>query len=87
MINVKLRGIAEGRLGKGSILSSGSTVSEIVKDVAFKDDDLKHNLFDERTNKPRLLCRVLVNGKLATVAQPVNPNDEVMLASVVTCDG
>ena len=46
MVNVKLRGIAEGRLGKGSILSSGSTVSEIVKDVAFKDDDLKHNLFD-----------------------------------------
>ncbi|PTM23640.1 hypothetical protein DA798_03305 [Lactobacillus sp. PFC-70] len=87
MVNVKLRGIAEGRLGKASIVSSGATVGEIVKDVTFKDADLKRNLFDEKTNKPRLICRVLVNGKLATVDQQVDAGDDVMLGGVTTCDG
>ncbi|UQS84290.1 hypothetical protein [Bombilactobacillus thymidiniphilus] len=87
MINVKLRGIAEGRLGTGFVACSSDNVSDIVKEVSFKDEDLKHNLFNESEDKPRQLCRVLVNGKLAKLDQPVYKNDDVMLAVVATCDG
>ncbi|MCI2961480.1 hypothetical protein EFN43_06665 [Pediococcus pentosaceus] len=87
MVNVKLRGIAEGRLGTGNMECTGTNVLEIVKEVSFQDENLKHNLFDESKNMPRRLCKVLVNGKIATLDQPVDSNDDVMLGTVFTCDG
>lgn len=41
MVDVKLRGIAEGRLGTGLVcydLANGNTVTDVVKHVALQDE-------------------------------------------------
>ena len=47
MVDVKLRGIAEGRLGTGSMcydLANGNTVADVVKHVALQDEGLTRTL-------------------------------------------
>ena len=64
MIDVKLHGIAEGRLGTGSMcydLANGNTVADVVKHVVLQDEGLTRTLIDESRQKPRRLCRIMIN--------------------------
>lgn len=63
MVDVKLCGIAEGRLGTGSMcydLANGNTVADVVKHVALQDEGLTRTLIDESRQKPRRLCRIMI---------------------------
>ena len=63
MVDVKLHGIAEGRLGTGSMcydLANGNTVADVVKHVALQDEGLTRTLIDESRQKPRQLCRIMI---------------------------
>lgn len=90
MVDVKLRGIAEGRLGTGSMcydLANGNTVADVVKHVALQDEGLTRTLIDESRQKLRRLCRIMINGKLVSMEDEVHDEDSVIFGTVVTCDG
>lgn len=64
MVDVKLHGIAEGRLGTGSMCSIWQMVTQsqiVVKHVALQDEGLTRTLIDESRQKPRRLCRIMIN--------------------------
>ncbi|WP_104062448.1 MoaD/ThiS family protein [Arthrobacter sp. 4R501] len=89
MLNVALRGIAEGRLDRSSVdiqLRDGLTVADVLGEVSALDPELKRAISDEGS-QPRQMFRVLVNGAVAGPEQVLSETDRVMVGSPVPCDG